>query len=274
MRTQTVERTGSGAHPNAGRRPVTTFLIIALGLGLPSLGFAAIVGLPQEPFVLATCYIGLAGGALLVARWVDGPGAAVRLLRRLLRWRFGPGRWLTILLGMPALTLAVAAATGTLQPPAKGWGYEVAAYVFLVAVFGGLILNLWEELGWTGFVQARLMSRHGILVGSLLTAVPFAVLHIPRAFLPGWTWSSATIALIAIAGLAPVLRYLLGVLYVDTAGSLLAVGLMHASFNASTALGAVDGGWQYLPALAVLTAIVAVARHRAGRRDDASAGVN
>jgi membrane protease YdiL (CAAX protease family) len=267
MRTQTVERTGSGVHPFARRRPVTTFLIIALGTGLPLLGFAAIAGLPQEPFLLVTCYAGLAGGALLVTRWVDGPGAVGRLLRRLLRWRIGAVRWLTILLGMPALTLAVAAATGTLQPPAKGWGFEVAAYAFFVVVFGGVILNLWEELGWTGVVQARLMSRHGILVGSLLTAVPFAVLHIPRAFIPGWTWSSATIGLIAIAALAPALRYLLGMLYVDTAGSLLAVGLMHASFNASAALGAVDGGWQYLPALAVLTAAVALARRRRPGRD-------
>jgi uncharacterized protein len=262
MQTHTVDRTEAGAHPFARRRPVTTFLIIALGLGLPLLGFAAMAGLAQEPFLLVTCYAGLAGGALLVTRWVEGPGATGRLLRRLLRWRFGPARWLAILLAMPVLTLAVAAATGTLQPPAKGWGYEVAAYVFLVVVFGGVILNLWEELGWTGFVQARLMSRHGLLVGSLLTAVPFAVLHIPRAFTEGWTRSSATIALIAMAGLAPVLRYLLGMLYVDTAGSLLAVGLMHASFNASTALGAVDGGWQYLPALAVLTAAVALARRR------------
>jgi membrane protease YdiL (CAAX protease family) len=266
MQTHTVDRADAGAHPFARRRPVTTFLIIALGFGLPLLGFAAIAGLPQEPFLLVTCYVGLAGGALLVSRWVDGPGAAVRLLRRLVRWRFGLAHWLTILLGMPALTLAVAAATGTLQHPAKGWGYEVGAYAFLVVVFGGVVLNLWEELGWTGFVQARLMDRHGILVGSLLTAVPFAALHIPRAFTEGWTASSAAIDLIAIAGLAPVLRYLLGLLYVDTAGSLLAVGLMHASFNASAALGAVNGGWQYLPALAVLTAAVALTRRRRGSR--------
>jgi membrane protease YdiL (CAAX protease family) len=260
MQTQTFDRTGTGVHPNARRRPVTTFLMIALGVGLPLLGFAAIAGLPQEPFLLVACYAGLAGGALLVTRWVDGPGAPGRLLRGLLRWRFGPGRWLVVLLGMPALTLAVAAATGTLRAPAKGWGFEVGAYLFLVFVFGGLILNLWEELGWMGFLQARLMSRHGLLVGSLLTAVPFAVLHIPRAFTAGWTWSSATIALLAMAGMAPVLRYLLGMLYLDTAGSLLAVGLAHASFNASTALGAVDGGWQYLPALALLTAGVALTR--------------
>jgi len=41
-------------------------------------------------------------------------------------------------------------------------------------------------------------------------------------------------------------------LYVDSAGSLLAVGLMHAAFNASGALGAVRGAWQYPPAMVLL----------------------
>jgi membrane protease YdiL (CAAX protease family) len=113
-----------------------------------------------------------------------------------------------------------------------------------------------------GFVQSRLMDRRGLLIGSALTAIPFAVLHLPLAFEAGWTWSSATVEMVAIVGRAPFLRYLLGALYLDTAGSLLAVGLMHASYHAAGKLGAVDGGWQYPPALAVLTVAVAVVRRR------------
>ena len=64
-------------------------------------------------------------------------------------------------------------------------------------------------------------------------------------------------ALLGLVGLilafAPFLRYLLGMLYLDTAGSLLAVGVMHGAFNAAGALGFVRGGWQYIPAMMVLT---------------------
>jgi membrane protease YdiL (CAAX protease family) len=179
---------------------------------------------------------------------------------RLVRWRFGVGRWLLILLAMPLLTIGVAAVTGTLVAPPAGWLPDTGWYLFRVFVFGALLLNLAEELGWMGFVQARLMGRHGLLVGSVLTAIPFAVLHLPLAFEPGWTWSSAGVELAAIVGLAPFLRYLLGTLYLDTAGSLLAVGLMHASYNAAAQLGAADGGWQFIPALVVLTVSVAAVR--------------
>jgi hypothetical protein len=41
---------------------------------------------------------------------------------------------------------------------------------------------------------------------------------------------------------------------------LLAVGLLHASFNATGSLGAWVGGWQQIPATVVLALIVAAAR--------------
>jgi CAAX protease family protein len=231
-------------------------------LGLPLLTLAAVLGLPQEPFALPVAYGGLTGAALLITRWIRGPGGVRDLLARLLHWRFGAGYWLTIVFAMPLLTIAVAAVTGTLRTPPKGWAFEAGLYLFLVFVFGALLLNLWEELGWTGFMQTRLMRRHGLLVGSLLTAIPFAAVHVPLAFDSGWTWSSATVELLAIVAMAPFVRYLVGATYLDTAGSLLAVGVMHAAYNASAALEAARGGWQWLPALALLTLAVGLARRR------------
>ena len=52
------------------------------------------------------------------------------------------------------------------------------------------------------------------------------------------------------------MRYLVGTVLVDTNGSVLAAGLLHASMNASGALAAVHGIWQYPVALIVLTALV------------------
>jgi membrane protease YdiL (CAAX protease family) len=267
MTTSTLSTDRTGIRGYAVRRPVTALLIVVLAVGVPLLTFAAVADM-TGPAVLLIAFGLLAGGSLLITRWEQGPAAVRELLGRLVRWRFGIGHWLLILFAMPLLTIGVAAVTGTLVAPPDGWLSEGGWYLFRVFIFGALLLNLAEELGWMGFVQARLMGRHGLLVGSVLTAIPFAVLHLPLAFEPGWTWSSAGVELAAIVGLAPFLRYLLGTLYLDTAGSLLAVGLMHASYNAASQLGAAEGGWQFIPALAVLTLVVAfsAAGRRAARR--------
>jgi membrane protease YdiL (CAAX protease family) len=49
-------------------------------------------------------------------------------------------------------------------------------------VSAALIINIWEETAWTGFVQRRAMARWGTVNGSLATAVLFAGIHAPLAF--------------------------------------------------------------------------------------------
>jgi hypothetical protein len=78
---------------------------------------------------------------------------------------------------------------------------------------------------------------------------------------------NAVVPLIALAAVAPFLRYLIGTVLIDTGGSILAVGILHASFNATATLSAADGGWQLLPALLVLVGVVGV--HRRLRRTGA-----
>jgi membrane protease YdiL (CAAX protease family) len=132
-----------------------------------------------------------------------------------------------------------------------------------------LTASLWEETAWSGFVQRRLMDRHGLLVGSLLTAIPFGLIHLPLAFEgDGWagtTWSEAFVNWAFLLGALPFLRYVIGVLLVDTRGSVLAAALLHASFNASGAMSVIPGGWQNVPALVVLTVLVAAHRRARGR---------
>ena len=113
------------------------------------------------------------------------------------------------------------------------------------------------------------MDRHGLLVGSMLTAIPFGLIHLPLAFeADGWTgttWSEAFVNWAFLLGALPFLRYVIGVLLVDTQGSVLAAAMLHASFNASGALSVVPDGWQYVPALIILTVLVTVHRRLSGR---------
>ena len=256
----------------ARRRPLTTFLLLAYGIGWPALMVPVVTDLPPEPFLLVLLFLALLGPALLVTRWVDGPGAIRRLLGRTLIWRFGIGRWAVVLLAMPVLTLLLAAGSGTLETPERGWAIEVGLYLFSTLIFGALVANLWEETAWGGFVQTRLMARHGLLVGSLLTAPLFAAIHIPLQLGGGASWSESGFGLLVLFVTAPFYRYLLGMHLLDTGGSILAIAVQHAAWNASGNLAAVDGEWQVVVAAVLLTLLVAAGRH-AWPREDAPRGL-
>lgn len=244
----------------ASRRPMTTFLVLAFGIGWPSVALPLLAGLPADPFLLVLVYLGLLMPALVVTRLAGGPGAVKRLLSRATIWRVGVLRWTVIVLGVPALTLGFAAASGTLQRPSDGVLIAAGTYLFTTFVFGALILNVWEELAWGGFAQSRLMARHGLLVGSLLTAPPFALIHVPLLFASGWTWADVAVGVGVLCVVAPFYRYLLGMHLLDTGGSILAIGVQHAAWNAAGNIDGVDGTWQSIAAVALLTVLMAVGR--------------
>ena len=248
-------------------RPVTTLCLVVIGVSLPLLTGLLVAGVDLLPGKLAELLL-LIGTATLITAWSGGRPAVRRLFGGLTRWRIGAGRWVVVAVAMPVLTVGVAAVTGTLHRPENGWAREAVTYVVLLLLIA-LTASLWEETAWSGFVQRRLVDRHGLLAGSLLTAVPFGLLHLPLAFeADGWagtSWSEAFVNWAFLLGALPFLRYLIGMLLVDTRGSVLAAAVLHASFNASGALSVVPDGWQGVPALVVLTAMVALHRRLRGR---------
>jgi CAAX protease family protein len=249
----------------ARRRPLVAFLLGAYGLGWPLLTLTTVTGRGHTPLGYAFTYGALLGSALLVSRLADGPGAARRLLARFLIWRLGAARWGLVVLGLPALTIGIAAASGTLQTPAAGWAATAGSYLFQLFVIGALQVNLAEEGAWSGFVQTRLTARHGLFRGAMLTAPLFVAVHLPLQFAPGWTWGGVAVGVTALVVIAPFFRYVLGETLVATGGSLLAVGILHASFNASSTID-LPGGWQSLPAVMLLAVGVAVVRRIRARR--------
>ncbi len=245
-------------------------ILLLLSLAIPfvwltQLG-SAVAGLDLMPAKLAELLV-LVGLAMAISRATDRPGGIRQLFAGLLRWRLG-WRYLVVVAAMPVLTAGVALASGTLDSPADGWVSVALTYLMFLAV-GAVTANLWEETVWGGFVQGRLMARHGLLAGSLLTAVPVFLIHLPLAFeTNGWSgtsWQDALVTWGVLLLAAPFQRYLIGTLLIDTRGSTLAAGLMHASINAAGAMAIVPGGWQLVPALIVLTVAVALLRCMRGR---------
>jgi uncharacterized protein len=210
----------------------------------------------------------LLGSAVLVTGYTQGRAGVRRLFAGAVKWRFGIGRYAMVLLALPALTLLIAEVTGSLRAPDGGVGKEILSYLFLTLIFGAVLGNVWEETAWAGFAQRRLLDRHGLLVGSLLTAIPFALIHLPLAFvddgLRGTSGKDLAITWTVLILTAPIFRYLLGAVLLDTGGSVLAVAILHASFNASGQLAAIHGWWPSYAALVLLA--LAAAAYRTRRR--------
>ena len=241
-------RRTAAAHPIILLLGVATAFVWITQMG------SAVAGVDLMPAKLGELLL-LVGLAIAITRATDGRGGVRQLFAGLLRWRLG-WRYLVLVVAMPVLTVGVATATGTFHAPPAGWVAVGLTYLFFLAV-GAVTGNLWEETVWGAFVQGRLMARHGLLVGSMLTAIPVFLIHLPLAFeTNGWhgtTWRDALISWGVLLLAAPFQRYLIGTLLVDTGGSTLAAGLMHASINAAGAMAVIPGGWQHVPALIALT---------------------
>ena len=256
--------------------PVLSFAILAIVPTWAVQFLFLAMGWELFPALVIELLILLAAATFVTAR-TEGRAGVRRLFARAVRWRIGWGRFAYVLLALPLLTLLIAAAGGSLRAPDGGWLREVGGYLFLTLIFGALLGNVWEETAWAGFAQSRLIERHGLLRGSLLSAIPFALIHLPLAFeehgLRGTGAGDLALTWTLLIAIAPFARYLYGMTLVDTGGSVLAVGVLHASFNAAGQLGAVHGWWPSTVALVVLT--LATAAWRQARLEDrgyASAG--
>jgi membrane protease YdiL (CAAX protease family) len=129
-----------------------------------------LLGIPVEPFALAITLLVLLPAAIVHTRRESG-GAGVRALLRDALRRPRPLWWgLFAVAALPVATWAAAAGFGGAHAPRTALlgGYAVQLLVTAILV------NIWEETAWTGFVQRRLMARWGLARGSVVTAGMFA----------------------------------------------------------------------------------------------------
>ncbi|WP_258805892.1 CPBP family intramembrane glutamic endopeptidase [Pseudarthrobacter sp. NS4] len=257
---------------------MAAFVVIAISLSWTGQILSLLLLGNILPGILAELLI-LLGTAILVTGAADGRPAVRELFRRAFRWRVAPAWYVAAVLALPALTVLIAMATGTFHPPGGGWTPLIGNYLLNTLIIGALLGNIWEELAWTGVVQHRLMDRRGPAVAALLTAIPFALIHLPFAFaergFSGTSWTDVAVSWAVLFLFAPFFRLLMGIAYVGTGYSLFIVGLLHASFNASasTKLDVFDGEWQQIAALILLLGVTAAATaSRTSRSRPAPAG--
>ena len=233
------------------RHPVTAFLVMvfafAWGGMLPLLlsesGFGVVpIELPWQPFTAVLSIFGLALPAFLVTAATSGKDGVRDLLSRVLRWRVGIHWYLIALFGLLAVTaLGAIPFLGAAPLETLAQNSSLLFTVFLPGVLLPFVLiNLWEETAWTGFMQHNLQERHGPLLASFMVAPLFALIHTPAFFVAGWISeekaqiSQLPSVLVKVGFLvvfAMFFRVLIMWLYNGSGRSVLIVALFHSAFN-------------------------------------------
>ncbi|MGQ0848209.1 MAG: CPBP family intramembrane glutamic endopeptidase [Actinomycetota bacterium] len=220
---------------------MAAFLIMVYGVNVavalpPALTRRDLLPFGQAPYDWLGHILGSALPAFLVMAAVHGRAGVRDLARRSLRWRVGVRWYVLALLGMPVATVLVASAllgAAPLNALLEEWASlftVILPQLLLLIVFS----NLYEEIGWTGFLFARLQHRYGPLKASVVVTVPFALFD-----LPGFIVESGSVTLaLALLGLFVIphlcSRVIVAWLYNNTNHSVLLVGLFHSAFNATT----------------------------------------
>jgi membrane protease YdiL (CAAX protease family) len=222
------------------RHPVATFLIMVYAFGWATLISADYAGLPFLLVSSLGVVFGLALPAYLVTAATSGKTGVRDLLGRSLKWRVGVGWYLLAFLGLPFVTLLIAIVfLGAAPPEALARNWPLFFVMFLPGILVPFVItHLFEEVGWTGFMQDALQDRHGSLLASVMVAPAFVLFHLPLSFLeaPQVTLAVVQLALIQLAVQTIVVvffRVVITWLYNGSGRSVLIVALFHSAFNSA-----------------------------------------
>jgi uncharacterized protein len=245
------------------KRPAMSFYMLTLALSWGYWLTLLALGRRVAPGSGVTHFPGLLGpmlAAMAVTALIGGRKAVRELFGRM----FGLGpRWLSnLMLALSPLTLGALAFAampllGRPLPPADAFAHfpglpdhwplaGVVAAVIVVNGFG-------EETGWRGFLNERLLLRHGRAQAALRVALLWSLWHLPLFWLN--TSMNALVGPVLIGWLFALVcgAFVLAQVYLATGHSILCVALWHAGYNMMVATEVGTG----LPAAIVGTAVMA-----------------
>jgi membrane protease YdiL (CAAX protease family) len=225
-----------------------------------------------EKTAALTGMVVMLAGALWIAEAADGPGRVALVAARALHWRIGVWSWALAVIALPVTTVVAGVVLGRSPDLSPGaLIHQLAALAVAVVV-----INLAEEVMWAGLVQTRLETHLSLGRAALLTAVPFALLHLPLRFVDAeLSIPRAFGELAALIVLGFAIRLLFGLALRGLGDSLLALAVFHASFNSAnneegigaTVLGADHQGFAMLAVLGVMAGLAIVRRNLLGVRN-------
>jgi membrane protease YdiL (CAAX protease family) len=140
------------------------------------------------PFIILGAF-GPAVGAVLSIKTINGKGEVTKFLKTFFDVGFGFKTWL-----IPTILLLISTMIAWFVPELFGMNrlsmLLPSVFVFpvywLLMVFGG---GGQEEIGWRGYILAHLEKRFGVIPGSVILSVVWALWHLPLWFIPGTSQS-------------------------------------------------------------------------------------
>jgi membrane protease YdiL (CAAX protease family) len=194
--------------------------------------------------VYVAMLVGPSFAGIVLTGFIDGRAGMRELWSRLIRWKVGLRWYASALLTAPFLVTLTLLILSRFSPeflPAIFTSDDKLA-LLISAVAVGLIVGLFEELGWTGFAVPRLRLRYGIAATGLIVGFIWGAWHFPPFWESDTFLSAFPLALLLgrLFSWLPPYRMLMVRVY-DRTESLLVLILMHASLVASlNALVAVE----------------------------------
>lgn len=232
------------------------------------------------PFILLSTFA-LAGAAFAVTALAEGRDGVRDLRRRVFHFRVNPGWYVAGFLLLPAAAIAAAMAFTGLEPVANLIGDPniVVSTILIGGLAAFLLVNWWEETGWTGFALHRLQPRLGPIGASVVTTWLQAILHLPLVFIADGVTDGRVAPeqipfyLVALFVLPIPVRLVITWIYNSTGRSLPIVGLYHAGLGVATGSDfipviapSVDPVWVYAGFAALAAIVLTVTRGRLGFR--------
>jgi membrane protease YdiL (CAAX protease family) len=186
---------------------------------------------PSFALVGFASLLGPSLAGVLLTGFLDGKAGWRDLLARLRRWRVGVRWYAVALLTAPLVTILTLLALSLASPafvPAIVTADDTAS-LLLSGIAVGLIVPVFEEVGWTGFATPRLRLHHGVLDTGLIMGLLWGAWHLPlfadSAASSGSIPSALFMAAMLFSWLPPY-RVLMVWVY-DRTQSILVVMLMH-----------------------------------------------
>ena len=225
--------------------PVLTYFILAFIFTWGCMALAVYPGgfpITDEQFetsgalVYVAMLVGPSFAGILLTGLLEGKAGFRKLFSSLARWQVS-ARWYSVaLLTAPLMIITIliglSLVSSEFQPAIFTSDNKVA--LVMSSIVAGLVVGLFEELGWTGFAVPKLNQRYGVLNTGLIVGFVWGAWH----FLPFWksdTFSAAFPLFLLLGQLfswLPPYRILMVWVY-DRTDSLLVTVLMHASLMAS-----------------------------------------
>ena len=138
----------------------------------------------EFPLILIGAF-GPVFGAFASLRTINGKGSIKPFIKSFISIKFGFKVWMSIF-----LVLGLSTFLAWIIPEFFGYN-RISTYLPTIYVFPAYLLLMiflgggQEEIGWRGYILPFLEEKFGLIIGSLILGIVWAIWHLPLWFIPG-----------------------------------------------------------------------------------------